>query len=94
MEMVPIACTGTRVSLPRGHSSTHSINITCKKCIERVIEHLDEQKAVLEANLKVAVDDKTQFKITLRERAKENLRTWIKNNTEPDPEVMERIKYS
>ncbi len=93
VEMIPIACQETRVFLPRGHKATHSTNITCKVCLEKLIAHMQEQTAALNAALETAIDDKTKFKITLRERSKENLRSWMKNHREPDRETLMRIQH-
>lgn len=93
VEMIPIACQGTRVFLPKGHKATHSTNITCKVCLERLIEHLKSEVEMLTAAKEAAIDDKTVFKITLRERSKERLREWMKNHREPDREILQRIQF-
>lgn len=92
VNMIPIACQGTRVFLPKGHSATHSWHFNCKKCIEVVLKSWKEDIERLENTLPEAIDDQTVFKITWKERGRRELRKWF-GRQEVDPEIMERIKY-
>ena len=90
VDMVAIACTGTRVFLPRGHTGTHSTKITCKTCIEKLVENMQEQIDELKLNLETAVENKTVFKITMREKRNEHLRKFY-SAPAVDPEILMRV---
>ena len=96
VNMIPIACQGTRVFLPKGHTATHSWQFNCKKCIEVVLKSWREDiERRLEGTLAEAVDDKTEFKITWKERGRRELKKkWFgRHKEEIDSEVLERIRH-
>ena len=95
VEMMPIACQGTRVFLPKGHKATHSWHFNCKQCAEIVLKSWKEDIERLEAELPEMIEDQTEFKITLKERGRRQLKEWFgkHNGQDVDQEIMERIRH-
>ena len=94
VDMVPIACQGTRVSLPKGHDVTWaSTTVTCRLCLEKLVGHYKEELRELEERLPQGIDvSQTKFLISKRERGQRLLTQWFKEH-KPDRETLERIKH-
>lgn len=93
VEMVPIACQGTRVYLPKGHRAIHTdVGVNCKVCIEKLIECYRDAINHLEDVLPLSNEDKTEFKITKKERSRRAIKQLFSERREIDHEAIERIR--